>query len=161
MPIRLAKALGNQTAQYRWFAGLYIISCFFVIPLFIFSLSLAGWQVLVGVLVPIVVLIILVVVVNMLQTRRPLLLPQCLRSWDFLPLWMHSLEPWDRKVSWMLGHCCCCCKCCQTEALDEEQAAEKDVKDGHPLKMCDNPAINGKGDAATSLPPIIIKATSL
>lgn len=161
VPIRLAKALGNQTAQYRWFAGLYIISCFFVIPLFIFSLSLAGWQVLVGVLVPIVVLLISVIVVNVLQTRRPQWLPQCLRSWDFLPLWMHSLEPWDHIVSWVLGHCCCCCKCCQTEAAVEEQAAEKEEQDSHPLKTYENLVINGTGDAAASMPPIIIKATSL
>ncbi|XP_012686724.1 solute carrier family 34 member 2a [Clupea harengus] len=157
VPIRLAKALGNQTAQYRWFAGVYILSCFFFIPLFIFSLSLAGWQVLVGVLVPIVVLILFAIVVNVLQARRPQWLPSCLRSWDFLPLWMHSLEPWDRVVSWMLAHCCCCCKCCHLKTADEEEAG-KEGKDVHPL---DNAVMNGKDDAAASIPPIIIRATSL
>ncbi|XP_062407301.1 solute carrier family 34 member 2a [Sardina pilchardus] len=158
LPIRMAKALGDTTAQYRWFAGLYILSCFFIIPLFIFSLSMAGWQVLVGVLVPIVVLIIFAAVVNVLQNRRPQWLPSGLRSWDFLPLWMHSLEPWDRVVSCMQSRCCCCCKCCQ--ASDEEVAAIEE-KDGHPLKVYENPVMNGKGDAAAAMPPYIIKATSL
>merc|ERR1719357_1439010 len=42
IPIRLAKSLGNVTATYRWFAAVYIICCFFILPLFVFSLSLAG-----------------------------------------------------------------------------------------------------------------------
>ena len=45
IPIRLAKALGDITAEYRWFAGVYIISCFFLLPLFVFGLSMAGWKV--------------------------------------------------------------------------------------------------------------------
>ncbi|XP_063075273.1 solute carrier family 34 member 2a [Engraulis encrasicolus] len=159
VPIRLAKALGNITAQYRWFAGLYILTCFFLIPLSIFSLSLAGWQVLVGVLVPIVVFIIFVIVVNTLQSRRPQWLPSFLRSWDSLPLWMHSLEPWDRKVSWMLGHCCCCCKCCRPQNPDDTPASEP-VKDGHALEMY-GPGMNGKGDSTVSMHPTVIRATSL
>jgi len=43
VPIRLAKKLGETTAKYRWFAIVYIIASFFLIPLIIFSISLAGW----------------------------------------------------------------------------------------------------------------------
>uniref|UniRef100_A0AAV2LHP5 Uncharacterized protein n=1 Tax=Knipowitschia caucasica TaxID=637954 RepID=A0AAV2LHP5_KNICA len=49
IPIRLAKSLGSITANYRWFAAVYIILCFFILPLFVFGLSVAGWKVLVGV----------------------------------------------------------------------------------------------------------------
>jgi sodium-dependent phosphate cotransporter len=43
VPIRLAKKLGETTAKYRWFAIVYIIASFFLIPLIIFLISLAGW----------------------------------------------------------------------------------------------------------------------
>uniref|UniRef100_A0A8C5HFE9 Sodium-dependent phosphate transport protein 2B-like n=1 Tax=Gouania willdenowi TaxID=441366 RepID=A0A8C5HFE9_GOUWI len=113
IPIRLAKSLGDITASYRWFAAVYIINCFFVLPLLVFSLSLAGWQVLVGVGAPLLIMLVLIIVVNVLQKRKPGCLPGVLRSWDFLPLWAHSLAPWDKVVSACTAKCCCCCKCCQ------------------------------------------------
>uniref|UniRef100_A0A3B3UMB9 Solute carrier family 34 member 2a n=1 Tax=Poecilia latipinna TaxID=48699 RepID=A0A3B3UMB9_9TELE len=132
-PIRMAKSLGNITASYRWFAAVYIILCFFVLPLLVFSLSLAGWQVLVGVGVPLVVMLIVVVVINVLQKRKPGFLPAGLRSWDFLPLWAHSLDPWDKVVVAFTAKCCCCCKCCQEmrkAAYDNPaMAVEKEVED--------------------------------
>ncbi|XP_067107216.1 solute carrier family 34 member 2a [Osmerus mordax] len=136
VPIRLAKALGNITAGYRWFAIVYILSCFFVLPLFVFGLSLAGWQVLVGVGVPLVAMIIVIIVINVLQSKCPRCLPTVLHSWDFLPLWAHSLAPWDRVVKVMAAKCCCCCKCCQpaSEAEGEEKKLPK-------LEMYDNPVI--------------------
>ncbi|XP_042169930.1 LOW QUALITY PROTEIN: sodium-dependent phosphate transport protein 2B-like [Oncorhynchus tshawytscha] len=139
IPIRLAKALGDITAEYRWFAGVYIISCFFLLPLFVFGLSMAGWKVLVGVGVPIVALLIIVIVVNVLQARLPRCLPAVLHSWDFLPLWAHSLEPWDRVVAVVAAKCCCCCKCCQTGPEEEEE--EEKGGGGHFLEMYDNPAM--------------------
>jgi len=42
-PIPMAKKLGEITAEYRWFAVVYIVSAFFLIPLIVFALSLAGW----------------------------------------------------------------------------------------------------------------------
>ncbi|XP_078534498.1 sodium-dependent phosphate transport protein 2B-like [Lissotriton helveticus] len=121
LPIRLAKGLGDMTASYRWFAVVYLIFCFFLIPFIIFGLSIAGWRVLVGVCVPIVLLIITAIVINVMQKKCPRVLPPFLKTWDFLPKWMRSLEPWDRRVSQMTlfcgQHCCCCCKCCKkTEA---------------------------------------------
>uniref|UniRef100_A0A8C7MTB2 Solute carrier family 34 member 2 n=1 Tax=Oncorhynchus kisutch TaxID=8019 RepID=A0A8C7MTB2_ONCKI len=136
IPIRLAKALGDITAEYRWFAGVYIISCFFLLPLFVFGLSMAGWKVLVGVGVPIVALLIIIIIVNVLQARLPRCLPAVLHSWDFLPLWAHSLEPWDP------AKCCCCCKCCQTGPEEEEVEEEEEEKGGgHFLEMYDHPAM--------------------
>uniref|UniRef100_A0A8D3D9K6 Sodium-dependent phosphate transport protein 2B n=1 Tax=Scophthalmus maximus TaxID=52904 RepID=A0A8D3D9K6_SCOMX len=99
VPIRLARGLGNITAKFRWFAGLYLFLCFLVFPLSVFGLSLAGWQVMVGVGVPIIVLIVFVIVVNVMQSRCPRYLPNLLRDWDFLPRPLHSMEPWDRLVS--------------------------------------------------------------
>ncbi|CAL4116130.1 unnamed protein product, partial [Meganyctiphanes norvegica] len=41
-PIPMAKGLGNITAQYRWFAIVYLIGMFFVMPGLVFLLSLVG-----------------------------------------------------------------------------------------------------------------------
>ncbi|XP_048220478.1 sodium-dependent phosphate transport protein 2B [Perognathus longimembris pacificus] len=116
LPIRLAKGLGNISAKYRWFAVFYLIFFFFLTPLAVFGLSLAGWPVLVGVGVPIVLLLLLVVCLRMLQARCPRILPLRLRDWNFLPTWMHSLKPWDRYISLATTcfqrRCCCCCRVC-------------------------------------------------
>lgn len=156
----MAKALGDITAQYRWFAVFYIVTCFFAFPLFIFGLSLAGWQVLVGVLIPIVGVLLFAIVVNILQKHKPEWLPSCLQSWDFLPLWAHSLEPWDRIVVRMAARCCCCCKCCNFTEEDEEMGKHENKDE---IEMYDNPTMNVeiKEDKKTPDSPEMLKATSL
>jgi sodium-dependent phosphate cotransporter len=42
----MAKKLGETTAKYRWFAVVYIVFAFFLLPIIVFALSLAGWLVL-------------------------------------------------------------------------------------------------------------------
>lgn len=144
IPIRMAKGLGNVTASYRWFAAVYIIFCFFVLPLLVFSLSLAGWQVLVGVGVPLLVMLIIIVIINILQKRKPGCLPTVLQSWDFLPLWAHSLAPWDKVVGMMTAKCCCCCKCCQIASNDEEHGVEGLSEKSKKIQteVYDNPAMS-------------------
>lgn len=115
VPIRLAKFLGNTTADYRWFAVAYLIFLFFIVPLIVFGLSLAGWYVLLAVLAPVVILIVVIVIINVLQSRRPQWLPAGLRSWAWLPRPLRSLEPYDRVVT-----VCCrykpCCRCCHIKS---------------------------------------------
>ncbi|EPQ14823.1 Sodium-dependent phosphate transport protein 2B [Myotis brandtii] len=116
LPIRLAKGLGNISAKYRWFAVFYLVILFFLVPLSVFGLSLAGWPVLVGVGVPIILVILLVVLLKLLQARCPRILPKVFQTWNFLPLCMRSLKPWDIAVSLATGccmrNCCCCCRIC-------------------------------------------------
>ncbi|KAM6939094.1 sodium-dependent phosphate transport protein 2B-like [Lycodopsis pacificus] len=151
LPIRLARGLGNHTAEYRWFAGLYLILCFLVLPLSVFGLSLAGWQVLVGVGTPIIALVIFVIVINVMQSRCPRFLPRCLRSWDFLPRPLHSMRPWDAAVTSVFGFCGkhCCCKCCKK---DEDEKVRKNSRKS--LEMYDNPAMTRDEHTA-------VKATQL
>ncbi|KAK7162035.1 hypothetical protein R3I94_004632 [Phoxinus phoxinus] len=160
-PIRMAKALGEISAEYRWFSGFYIILCFFILPLFVFGLSLAGWQVLVGVLVPIVAVLIFAIIVNFLQNHKPQWLPSALRSWNFLPLWAHSLEPWDRVVTIIAARCCCCCKCCNITEGDEEKAKHETMDNG--IELYNNPTLTGdiKEAKKTSDNCEILRATSL
>lgn len=116
LPIHLAKGLGNISAKYRWFAIFYLVVFFCLVPLTVFGLSLAGWPVLVGVGVPVILVILLVVLLKLLQSRCPRILPSKLQTWNFLPLCMRSLQPWDRVVSLVTlcwtNPCCCCCRAC-------------------------------------------------
>ena len=114
LPIRLAHMMGSTTASYRWFAVFYAVMMFFVIPLTVFTLSMAGTVVLSTVVAVCLALVALIIGVNALQRSRPLWLPVCLRSWDFLPLCLHSLDPADRVIAAVLAFCrstcCCCCR---------------------------------------------------
>ncbi|KAM8879011.1 solute carrier family 34 member 2a isoform 1-T2 [Spinachia spinachia] len=153
LPIRLAKGLGDITATYRWFAAVYIISSFFILPLVIFSLSLAGWMVLVGVGAPLVIVLIIILVINILQKRKPGCLPDALRSWDFLPVWAHSLAPWDKVVGAFTAKCCCCCKCCQLADDDKETRETESLenKNESHTGVYDNPAMSAEKEVENEI----------
>ncbi|GFS72415.1 hypothetical protein NPIL_691401 [Nephila pilipes] len=104
LPIPLAKGLGQVTSQYRWFSILYLFVMFLLLPAAVFGLSAAGPVVFAAVGGPLLVIILLIGLVNVVQRRRPSLLPLRLRDWSFLPEWMHSLDPLDRLIS----RVCCC-----------------------------------------------------
>ncbi|KAG2455249.1 NPT2B protein, partial [Polypterus senegalus] len=140
LPIPLAKKFGNITAKYRWFAVLYLLLSFFLLPAAIFGLSIAGWPVLVGVAGPIVLLAAFSSVVTLCQRRCPQYLPHCLRTWDSLPLWMHSLEPWDHLVSQCQRHCCCCCRCCTKKVPAGVEDGSDSKCESTELHAYDNPA---------------------
>uniref|UniRef100_A0A3Q3AIF1 Sodium-dependent phosphate transport protein 2A n=1 Tax=Kryptolebias marmoratus TaxID=37003 RepID=A0A3Q3AIF1_KRYMA len=105
LPIRMARALGNLTARYRWFAVLYLLVCFLLFPSLVFVLSMAGWKVMTGIGVPVIILIIFVTTTNILQVRRPDCLPLTLQNWDFLPVWMTSLQPMDDLITRVILCC--------------------------------------------------------
>ncbi|CAF1500886.1 unnamed protein product [Rotaria sordida] len=95
VPIALAKKLGDTTANYRWFAIVYIVASFFIIPLIIFAISLAGLYVFIGIFGPILLIIILVIIINFLQVRAPNILPHQLQTWSWLPRPFHTLAWYD------------------------------------------------------------------
>ena len=98
----MAKTLGNVTAKYRWFPIFYIIFMFMIVPTIFVLLSMASTVLCVIVFLLIVVGIIFIATVNWMQINKKDSLPASLQSWDSLPLWMRSLEPYDKM-------CCCCC----------------------------------------------------
>ncbi|XP_065130327.1 sodium-dependent phosphate transport protein 2A [Paramisgurnus dabryanus] len=106
LPIRMASALGERTAKYRWFAVLYLLVCFLLLPLLVFGFSLAGWQAMVGVGAPFVAVMTFILLVNLMQSHSPAHLPKTLRNWDFLPQWMHSLKPADKLITRATALCC-------------------------------------------------------
>uniref|UniRef100_A0A8U7N0T5 Sodium-dependent phosphate transport protein 2A n=1 Tax=Corvus moneduloides TaxID=1196302 RepID=A0A8U7N0T5_CORMO len=136
LPIRMAKALGERTAKYRWFAVLYLIICFLLLPSLIFGISMAGWRALVGVGAPFLGLLFFVGLVNALQAHSPGRLPKWLQTWDFLPAWMHSLQPLDRVIT--QATLCCTDRCRSTEGWEEHEGSPRDKA----RLGLDNPALS-------------------
>ena len=98
VPIKFAKALGNTTAEYRWFAIAYLFVVFFILPGAIFGLSLAGWKIFAGIMVPIVVFFLVIIIINIMQDKKQNWLPSRLQTWKWLPEPLRSLEPYDRAI---------------------------------------------------------------
>lgn len=116
-PLTLCKILGKTTATYRWFAVLYLLMMFFLMPGFILSVSLAGQTTFLIVMVPLMTLFFLAVVINILQVKCPTILPPIFMNWNFLPIWMHSLEPYDGVMRNLL----CCSKYSPIPVPDKDQ----------------------------------------
>ena len=121
-PIGLARMLGNITAKYRWFSVFYLISMFFLLPLTVFSLSLTGTWALVGIGGPFLLVCFIVIVINLIQHKRRSLLPLKLQNWNFLPLWMHSLEPIDEIIAKLVERFACL-SCCAGDQSRHDAAA--------------------------------------
>jgi len=96
LPIPMCKFLGDTTAKYRWFAILYMILMFVVLPGVFMGLSFAGTIPVIVVAAIVVILFVFICGVNLLRSKKPSLLPSFLLSWKWLPVWLRSLEPYDR-----------------------------------------------------------------
>jgi len=130
VPIVLAKQLGEITAKYRWFAIVYIVASFFIIPLLIFSLSFAGWYeqissnflsiektktnsshfriVFLAVLGPVFILILFVIFINILQVHHSKILPHRLQTWSWLPRPLRTLAWYDEHLFSSHKRLLCC-----------------------------------------------------
>jgi len=133
-PIPMAKSLGNVTAQYRWFALVYLFAMFGLIPLFVFGLSMIGPLAMYIVLLPLAILLASVVCINLLQKHAKKWLPVVLRDWSFLPLFMRSLQPYDQLISRCTDRLPCC---------GSTHGGEDDVEDGSAETSADKTGSNG------------------
>ena len=142
-PLPMARALGNTTAKYRWFAIAYMVMMFFIFPAIVIGLSLASPYALL-ILIPFVIGLIVVLIIGVLQRKKPGRLPRKLRNWNFLPIWLHSLRPYDNI---MICRCCpCydeCCGKCDTSA-EPEDMEKITVKHNSVPNAHDNPAFEVK-----------------
>lgn len=118
-PIPMAKFLGNETAKYRWFAILYLVGMFFLLPAIVLGLSIAGTIALLVVGIPFLIILIAIAVIKIFQRKWPLLLPSVMRNWKWLPIGCRSLEPYDRQFA----KCACCNKFRQSEESKESNIA--------------------------------------
>ena len=120
VPLGLANFLGKTTSRYRWFAFVYLVVMFFVLPLTVFLLSIPGWWLLACVLIPVIILACIICTINVLQRKRPSWLPSRMRTWHFLPLCCRSLQPMDSAMMTLITkcNCCGCCDSVLNTALD-------------------------------------------
>ncbi|CAG7733910.1 unnamed protein product [Allacma fusca] len=94
-PIGMAKYLGKVTSKYRWFAILYMVVMFAVLPAIVISLSLGGPIPVIVFCSIIGILFATIALVTLIQRKRPSLLPERFRTWKWLPLPLRSLQPYD------------------------------------------------------------------
>ena len=127
LPVKMAARLGEITSQYRWFSLLYLLFAFFVFPAVIFGLSLAGSVALLAVLIPVAVAVLVVLTLSMIQKHKPTILPERLRTWDFLPEPLRSLEPLDR----IIGKLNCFRLCRKTSENSKPEVNLKTVASDH------------------------------
>lgn len=140
VPVRGAKYLGNTVADYRWFAIVYLIMVFFIFPALVFALSIPGWYVLLAVALPFILIILAVIVINVMQNHCPDCLPRKLQNWDFLPLWLRSLQPYDT----IFRQCCSCCTWCLADKPESNQISPIDQDDDKDIPMeYKNGTLNG------------------
>ena len=123
-PKRLARALGNIVFKYRWFLFVYVISVYFVLPLVVFGLALIPYWIGLAVFgLPIVFLILSVLVIKILRSKAPKILPPFLRDFSWLPIYLRSLEPWDTKMKSLS----CCGKKKKKAAEDKKSLSNYDL----------------------------------
>jgi len=119
-PISLATKLGNTTAQYPWFAIIYLVFMFFLLPITTFGLSLLGPLPLYVVLGFVGIVVFLISSIFLLQTYFPSTLPSCLQTSEFLPNPLRLLEACDLIVTRMCG----CFS--RVQIVDEEIGVQED-----------------------------------
>lgn len=127
LPIRMAHILGERTSKYRWFAVLYLLLSFLLLPSLVLGLSLAGWRVMAGVGAPFLGVTIFVTIVNVMQARSPGHLPAKLQTWDFLPRWMRSLKPLDHLIT--KATVCCSSTYVEHQGQEEKISVKTNTKD--------------------------------
>ncbi|KAI6206666.1 Progestin and AdipoQ Receptor family [Aphelenchoides besseyi] len=108
IPITIAMKLGNTTAKHRWFSICYTVFVFFLIPCFLIALSLMPDFIMYTVLGIIMIFIAAIIVINWFQISFPNYLPEWLKDWNFLPVWLHSLTFYDQYAQWIGQKFPCC-----------------------------------------------------
>ena len=117
-PKKLARKLGQTVFQYRWFLYTYVSTVYVICPLFIFGLALIPhWIGLAIFGLPIVFLFLVYLVILFLRSKFPGVLPKFLKEFYWLPKFLRSLRPLDRKIKQF--------KCCQTKVQDIDPSSPR------------------------------------
>lgn len=124
-PIAMAKALGDATAEYRWFAIVYMLFVFLIIPSIFMGLSFAGSAFVIIFAAIGGILIVFLCTVNLLKSKKPEWLPSILHTWEWAPVWCRSLAPYDKIITRMM---CCCKKTVEADNGNSNSAYVPDVE---------------------------------
>jgi len=109
LPLSLAKFLAEEVAVYQWFGVVYILGCFFIIPILSILIALTNedlsWII---ILISVSIFLIVLIITTLQNFKNGKFLPTFLTTWNFLPRWFHSLEPYDNllKKNPLFFHCC-------------------------------------------------------
>ena len=147
IPIKLAKFLGTTTATYRWFAILYIIAMFLLLPLSVFALSMAGKIPSICVAAILGTIVSFIILLNILQNKCSKSLPKKLRTWEFLPKPLRSLEPMDSVIMSVLTSVKKCCPCVIKCCTPKKKTSKLIVK---PSELRVSPASSAVSSCASS-----------
>jgi sodium-dependent phosphate cotransporter len=100
-----ARALGEMVFKYRWSLYVYMFSVYFILPIVVFCLALIpNWIGLAIFGLPVIFIFLSYLILLILRKLCSRILPAKLKSFEWLPTWMRSLEPYDKKLS--DGSCC-------------------------------------------------------
>ncbi|CAD5235647.1 unnamed protein product [Bursaphelenchus xylophilus] len=125
IPLRLCKILGNTTAQYRWFALVYILNVFFLFPAFLLALSFLPSAVMFTVVGGFIAFVAILITINWLQSSHPGILPEFLHNWHFLPRFLWDLEFYDKIFRELSEQCFCCPRRFFNASFDEDEGAKQ------------------------------------
>ena len=151
LPIYLSMKLGNVTAEYKWFAIVVLLMTYGILPLLVLFISLPGWYVLAAVALPIIIFIAVIVTINCMQTKCPDKLPPKCQSWQWCPIWLHSLQPYDQ----CLRRLCPCKSCSQDQASTTTTEGSETVPEDIVMEVIDGDLVQRNEDCGSisSTPP--------
>ncbi|KJH40912.1 sodium-dependent inorganic phosphate transporter [Dictyocaulus viviparus] len=95
IPIFLARKLGEITNQYRWFIVVFIAIFFLLIPGIIIGLTLLPEYVIITCFSTLFILVLVIAIITIMQKYCFGLLPPILHTWNWVPIYLRSLEPYD------------------------------------------------------------------
>jgi solute carrier family 34 (sodium-dependent phosphate cotransporter) len=98
-PKRLARKLGNIVFEYRWFLYFYVSLVYVIGPLIVFCLALIPkWIGLAIFGLPLVLLLISFIILLLIRSKFPQILPPYLMEFTWLPHWLRFVRPLDAKI---------------------------------------------------------------
>ncbi|ESO83503.1 hypothetical protein LOTGIDRAFT_56585, partial [Lottia gigantea] len=95
IPLLFAEVLSKKFSKHRWFAFGLITVVFFGLPAVTYGLSLADQHYVISFLSVLVLISLVVSTISFMQAYAPSCLPLCMKTWEFLPEYMRSLEPYE------------------------------------------------------------------
>nr|CAB3266229.1 sodium-dependent phosphate transport protein 2B-like [Phallusia mammillata] len=116
-----------QIAFSHFFFNIFGIAIWYVIPFMrnipavILGLSIAHIWAMGAVLILVGIIVLFVVVVKVLQAYRPQSLPVILQNWKFLPIFMRSLDPYDKVFTICCARCDQCRRCCGSHSENQSE----------------------------------------
>lgn len=91
--------VGNSAANYCWIVLVIALLLFCILPLIFLGLSLSG-IICFSVISSIILLVFLIlIIINILQRKKPSALPSKIQHWNDIPPWTHTLKPYATAIA--------------------------------------------------------------